>query len=730
MFRRDAKLPSKPTTEAVVRRFAAPPHLWRGRCSILLFLASLALPALGSDDDVMWGFQVAPLSFIGVGLLAENLAMGAACVAGAAANSAFLLAYVAFLWRSLTRFNLPTFRIICWTATSSVVCGLTAGAILVLNVRYDTYLGLLGFAVWVSAPALLAAAAWRMPRVSAARGFEVIAPPAAAVPAEPVDEAVLRSKRRAGWCLLLAPVMTCLTGLLLLRFSGRGERWALLILLIILAAAFLHLGRSARAWRAAGGRREPVLWAMLAALGLGAALPLLLWYPTATMLADAASRQDRQRVRFYLAVGLKPDAHVVYVPYAFFLGAPAVRTALYEAVTRDDLETADLLLTRGADPNKLCGETNQLRRPLTHAVQRKNPAMIALLQRHGARLDENENAGGMTQALKFQLHATSAPAVDPGQVDQLFREAVIAKNMESITYLHERGARVTARSHHDDTPLHAAVRDGDYGSGYGIPDVAVVRWLLARGADVNARNAAGETPLSLAVEGSGGSGAGGHAVIRLLLDHGADATVADARGRSPLHRAATRTADVAKLLLDAGAPVDARDLAGRTPLHEAAEAGPVQVVELLLQHGADVSAKDKKGSTPLHEAASRSVEVVAVLVDHGADVNDSTTPLLAAASWQRPKVLAYLLDHGAKVSGRDRQGWTALHYAGFRGNVECAQILLARGGDPTARANNGATPLGLARHHKHEAAVKLLERWRSTDAPVTAPGRQRQTNVE
>src|SRR5688500_8175529 len=136
-----------PTAEAVVRRFAAPPHLWRGRCSILLFLASLALPALGSDDDMMWGFQVAPLSFIGIGLLAENPAMGAACVAGAAANCAFLLAYVAFLWRSLTRFSYPSFGVVVWTAIFGLICGISAGAILIHNVRYDTYMGLLGFAV-------------------------------------------------------------------------------------------------------------------------------------------------------------------------------------------------------------------------------------------------------------------------------------------------------------------------------------------------------------------------------------------------------------------------------------------------------------------------------------------------------------------------------------------------------------------------------------------------------
>ena len=221
--------PNRPTADAVVRSFAAPPHVWRGRCAVLLFLASLALPALGSDDDMMWGFQVAPLSFIGIALLEENRAMGAACVAGAAANSAFLLAYIAFLLRSVTRFNLPTFRIIYWTAVSSVLCGLTAGAILILNVRYDTYLGLLGFAVWIVAPALLAAAAWRMPRVSAYRGFEVIAAPAAAVRAEPVVETVLRSKRRAGWGLLLGSIITCLLGLMVIRLGGRGDPWTLLI---------------------------------------------------------------------------------------------------------------------------------------------------------------------------------------------------------------------------------------------------------------------------------------------------------------------------------------------------------------------------------------------------------------------------------------------------------------------------------------------------------------------
>ncbi|HTL31075.1 MAG TPA: hypothetical protein VL282_17725 [Tepidisphaeraceae bacterium] len=81
---------------------------WRriGFWSIALYALSLCLPALGTGNDFMWGFQAAAMSFIGTmsffdksggtsGLLVT--------VFGFAANLLFLLGYVLLLFTTVRR---------------------------------------------------------------------------------------------------------------------------------------------------------------------------------------------------------------------------------------------------------------------------------------------------------------------------------------------------------------------------------------------------------------------------------------------------------------------------------------------------------------------------------------------------------------------------------------------------------------------------------------------------
>jgi ankyrin repeat protein len=79
------------------------------------------------------------------------------------------------------------------------------------------------------------------------------------------------------------------------------------------------------------------------------------------------------------------------------------------------------------------------------------------------------------------------------------------------------------------------------------------------------------------------------------------------------------------------------------------------------------------------------------------------TPLLNAAVRCDVKRLEMLLSSGADANGRDRSGWTALHWAshefasyGDRKNqASCLRILIAHGANVNARGNLGETPLGL-----------------------------------
>jgi ankyrin repeat protein len=113
------------------------------------------------------------------------------------------------------------------------------------------------------------------------------------------------------------------------------------------------------------------------------------------------------------------------------------------------------------------------------------------------------------------------------------------------------------------------------------------------------------------------------------------------------------------------------DRAGRTELHYAARDGDPAAVQRLLAEGLNPCAVDDKGWTPLHFAAqSQAAETARVLLAAGAHVDatdsDGRTPLFRAV-------------------------WSS------RGQGETIKLLREQGADPKAAAEDGASPLKLAR---------------------------------
>jgi len=71
-----------------------------------------------------------------------------------------------------------------------------------------------------------------------------------------------------------------------------------------------------------------------------------------------------------------------------------------------------------------------------------------------------------------------------------------------------------------------------------------------------------------------------------------------------------------------------------------------------------------------------------------------------------------LLDHHVDVNvvstGSDA-GYTALHYAAWRGHTQTVKLLLVNKADVNARTAGGNMPIDLARRNRHADIVKLLE---------------------
>ena len=286
-------------------------------------------------------------------------------------------------------------------------------------------------------------------------------------------------------------------------------------------------------------------------------------------------------------------------------------------------------------------------------------------------------------------------------------------------------------------PLIEAVKAGN---------IDAVRRLLnaAGGVDVNARQGDGATALHWAAHRNDLEAA------RVLIDAGATVGAANALGATPLWLAAMNgSAAMVARLLAAGADANAALMMGETPLMAAARGGHLEAVERLLARGADVNAAEQErqqtalmwavaqqhpavvrvlvaqgaelhartavwdqlentagntnttgnfrmahgGSTPLLFAASRGdVDTARALVDAGADVNDTaasgTSALVVAAHGGHGPLAIYLLEQGAHSNAREA-GYTALHAAVLRSEVELVDALLAHGADPNAVLEHG-----------------------------------------
>ncbi|MDA1372312.1 MAG: ankyrin repeat domain-containing protein [Proteobacteria bacterium] len=261
-------------------------------------------------------------------------------------------------------------------------------------------------------------------------------------------------------------------------------------------------------------------------------------------------------------------------------------------------------------------------------------------------------------------------------------------------------------------------------------DLEAARSLIALGADVNETQGDGATALHWAVFQDD------HVGTSLLLEHGADVNAANELGATPLWLAAVNgSSAMVAHLLGVGANPNVALKMGETPLMTAARSGDPESVRLLLVAGANPNATEQeRGQTALMWAAAQQhADVVAVLVDHGVDLQarssvwyqlentaGNTNPtgnfrmahggssaLLFAARNGDIETARVLLAAGADVQDRDASGASALLLAAHSGHGQLAEFLLANGADPNA-AEAGYTALHAAVLRSQVNLVKAL----------------------
>jgi ankyrin repeat protein len=316
-------------------------------------------------------------------------------------------------------------------------------------------------------------------------------------------------------------------------------------------------------------------------------------------------------------------------------------------------------------------------------------------------------------------------SVAAGAVEPRLADAAKEQNREAIRELLTQHTDVNSTQPDGATALHWTVHWDDLES---------TELLIRAGARVDAANELGVTPLSLAcVNGNAG-------MVEELLDAGANANLALPSGETPLMTCSrSGSVESVKALLTHGADVNAREkLQDQTALMWAVAERHPEVVRALLEQGADVRARsrvihqlmvreetgarlvcpppaginaacnnaediEKGGSTPLLFAArSGDLESAKLLVAAGASVEDlapdGNSALVVAAYSGNAKVAQFLLAKDAMANAAGG-GYTALHAAVLREDVELVKALLAHGANPNARVMRGTPVLRSAQEY-------------------------------
>ncbi|RXM27791.1 Serine/threonine-protein phosphatase 6 regulatory ankyrin repeat subunit B [Acipenser ruthenus] len=448
------------------------------------------------------------------------------------------------------------------------------------------------------------------------------------------------------------------------------------------------------------------------------------------------------------------------------------RTALHHAVLNGHVEMVNLLLEKGANINAF---DKKDRSALHWAAYMGHLEVVSLLINHGAEISckdkrgytplhaaaSNGQLGVVKHLLNLSVEIDEANAFGNTALHIGCFNGQDAVVSELIDY----GANVNQPNNKGFTPLHFAAA-----STHGA---LCLEFLVNNGADVNMQSRDGKSPLHMtAVHGrftrsqtliqNGGeidcvdkdgntplhiAARHGHELlINTLITNGADSTKRGIHGMFPLHLAALKAhSDCCRKLLSSGFEIDTPDSFGRTCLHAAAAGGNVDCVKLLLSSGADFNKKDKCGRTPLHySAASRHFQCIETLVSTGTSVNAAddwgrcALHYAAASDLDRKRrgilgethgaveenegsqeerekeaslCLEFLLQNEANPSIRDKQGYSAVHYAAAYGHRHCLELLLDRAhSSPEDSGSPGGvrSPLHLAAYHGHAQALDVL----------------------
>lgn len=133
--------------------------------------------------------------------------------------------------------------------------------------------------------------------------------------------------------------------------------------------------------------------------------------------------------------------------------------------------------------------------------------------------------------------------------------------------------------------------------------------------------------------------------------------------------------------------------------------------KLLIEKGADPNEHGDGNVLALHDA---SIEVIKYLISMGADVNrigyEACTPIMYEVYMHNHENVQILIANGADVNYQSAyDGYTSLHWAARKGDLQLVQLLLKNGATINVQNNKKQTPLDLAKENNQEDVFVYLK---------------------
>jgi len=241
-------------------------------------------------------------------------------------------------------------------------------------------------------------------------------------------------------------------------------------------------------------------------------------------------------------------------------------------------------------------------------------------------------------------------------LNQEFANAVLAGDMDRISFLLEKGANVNRLDSEGYAPLHIAARN---------EQPKIIAALMAHKAEINLKDRDRYTALHHAVLRNSPE------TVQVLAKYGVDLEQRTPKGFTPLAFAILNNGYKAAIaLIDAGADVETPD--GDSKLTPLMLISGTENREMTL--GAGIERIEK-----VNPSDPGPVEVARAMIAKGAKVNDvsasGVTALLLAAAHNNAPIVGLLAQAGADATFKSPQGQTAADLARQNGNTAVVSLL-------------------------------------------------------